>query len=1049
MPFTIEPLMRPKNNSIQLLASVRSRAKMHEFRAAEADYNEFTRAPDSLVVLAIGILGDSAAALADRFITSDTESAMPRSWDEPDGSIRDMVHFSARYFDAFLESRLDEDLTNEFSLLCATSYYLSDSIGSAAVVMKRTESPALELGHGLAFLAYRILKGLFAPVEESFAHHLFANRMLAALRAFYALQGGAEEIRLLCEELKAHAYLAGSARELLYADVVIALVSRKLDGAARTLLPPSSGLDLADWAPALRKGSFPTELWPAQRLLCEQGILSGRSAVIQMPTSAGKTRATEFLIRAHFLAQRSSLVVIVGPFRSLCHDIRSDLVRSFAGEDVLINEISDSYLFDIDLAGARRQNSVFVVTPEKLLYMLRRKPEFAEEVGLVVYDEGHQFDGLTRGPTYELLLASMRISLPTNAQVVLISAVIGNAAEIAGWLVGDETAVVSGSGLLPTARNIAFASWQFERAWLRYVSPADPNADEFFVPRIVESKVLAKKGRELKVKRFPERGTTRSNTDIGLFLGQHLAANGSVAIFCGKKESVGTVCDRAVEIAGRGLELDWPAACSDENEIRKIADLCQTHLGDGRVSKAAKLGILSHHANTPPGLRLSIEHAMKAGVARMVVCTSTLAQGVNFPIRYLVVTSTQQGKEEIAVRDFHNLMGRAGRAGMYTEGNVIFSAPSLYDDKKKDGRWRWSKTTRLLDADNSEPSASSILKLFVSFEQKVKGKPTITLDLPTEWLDLTFATKQTIAAYTAAAVSERPGLIGKDFSRFLSDRARAVQSIASYLLSYVDFESDLAEERVEELARSTLAYHLSDDDLRVKVLAVFQAAAKAVQQGTDLSLIKLVRKSPLPPADVKALAQWIDMHLDRLAAIETEEELLTAIMEKAARHAHAPVLAAVPEAMRPDCLADWIAGRTYYEIRARLTAAHVKFGNARATSEHVVHLCESGYAYDLSMVVAALADLVEERSEDLHARLVTVQKKIKYGLSSDAAIAFQEAGFADRVVAQALGDAFPVIDGYRDVVTACRTQRELVLATIEPFPRYFEEVALELSSGYD
>lgn len=1039
--------MRPENNSIQLLASVRSRAKMHEFGAAEADYNKFSRAPDSLVMLAVGILGDSAAALADQFITSNAESGRPRSWDETDGSIRDMVHFSAQYFDAFLESRLEEDLTKEFSLLCATSYYLSDSIGSAAVVIKKAEPPALELGHGLAFLAYRILKGVFAPVEEPFAHRPFADRMLAALRAFYALQGGAEEIRLLCEQLKAHTYSAGSARELLYADLVIALIARKLDGAARTLLPPSSGLDLADWAPALRKSSFPTELWPAQRLLCEQGILSGRSAVIQMPTSAGKTRATEFMIRAHFLARRSSLVVVVGPFRSLCHDIRSDLARSFAGEGVLINEISESYLFDIDLKAARRQNSVFVVTPEKLLYMLRRKPEFAEEVGLVVYDEGHQFDGLTRGPTYELLLASMRISLPTNAQIVLISAVIRNAAEIAGWLIGDETAVVSGSGLLPTVRNIAFASWQFERAWLRYVSPADPDAEEFFVPRIIESKVLARRGREWKVKRFPERDTTRSNTDIGLFLGQHLAANGSVAIFCGKKESVGTICDRAVEIAGRGLDLDWPAARSDENEIRKIVDLCRTHLGDGRVSKAAKLGILSHHSNTPPGLRLCIENAMKAGLARMVVCTSTLAQGVNFPIRYLVVTSTQQGKEEIAVRDFHNLMGRAGRSGMYTEGNVIFSAPSIYDDKGKDGRWRWLKTTRLLDSNNSEPSVSSILKLFVSFEQKVKGKPTITLDLPAEWLDLTFATKETIATYTAIALSERPGLIEKDFSRFLSDRARAVQSIASYLASYVDFENDLAEERVEELARSTLAYHLSDDDLRAKVLAVFQATAKAVREGADLSLIKLVRKSPLPPSDAKALSQWIEIHLDRLAAIRTEEELLAAVMEKATRHAHAPILAAVPEALRPNCLADWIAGRTYDEIRARLTAARVKFGNARATSEHVVHLCESGYGYDLSMVVAALADLVEERSEDLHSRLVTIQKKIKYGLPSDAAIAFQEAGFADRVVAQTLGAAFPAVDDHRDVVAVCRAEQELVKATIEPFPRYFEEVALELSSG--
>jgi replicative superfamily II helicase len=37
---------------------------------------------------------------------------------------------------------------------------------------------------------------------------------------------------------------------------------------------------------------------------------------------------------------------------------------------------------------------------------------------------------------------------------------------------------------------------------------------------------------------------------------------------------------------------------------------------------------------------------MKAGHALFVVCTSTLAQGVNFPIKYLIVTATQQGRED-------------------------------------------------------------------------------------------------------------------------------------------------------------------------------------------------------------------------------------------------------------------------------------------------------------------------------------------------------------------------------------------------------------------
>jgi hypothetical protein len=61
--------MRPEANSNQLFAAVRARAKMHEFRAAAADFNVMRREPSSLLALAIGILGDAAAALADRFIS--------------------------------------------------------------------------------------------------------------------------------------------------------------------------------------------------------------------------------------------------------------------------------------------------------------------------------------------------------------------------------------------------------------------------------------------------------------------------------------------------------------------------------------------------------------------------------------------------------------------------------------------------------------------------------------------------------------------------------------------------------------------------------------------------------------------------------------------------------------------------------------------------------------------------------------------------------------------------------------------------------------------
>ena len=467
--------MRPERESRLILAAVQARAKMHEFRAAEEDYVPFRRTPETLFPLAVGILHDAAGAIADRFTVGGEGPVVPSAWEEDDGSIGPMVRFSASFFDAFLESQLNAELTTEFSVLCAASYYLADSVGSAVVVARRSEAPPLELGHGLARVAWHILRGDVGPIDGASQHAELGNRLLNALTRHFSLEADAEEeIRAICAELRASVYDNGSAREVVYADTVTALCARKLDNAARTILPPSSGLPLASWAEALRKPRFPKELWPAQRRIADAGLLRGNSGLVQMPTSAGKTRATELIIRSVFSSGRSNLAVIVAPFRSLCHDIRSDLVGAFAGEDVTLDEVSDSFLLDVDMAGVLAQRSVLIVTPEKMLYMLRRAPELAERIGLVIYDEGHQFEGFARGPTYELLLSSLRMTLAPEAQVVLISAVIGNAPVIAEWLIGDANASdQEGEGLLPRPPRVSpFASWQFEaRASAVTVSP--------------------------------------------------------------------------------------------------------------------------------------------------------------------------------------------------------------------------------------------------------------------------------------------------------------------------------------------------------------------------------------------------------------------------------------------------------------------------------------------------------------------------------------------------------------------------------------------------
>src|SRR5438874_8346919 len=112
--------MRPDSNAQNILSTTRATAKMHEFRVAPGDFIELRRDPAMLFALAIGILGDVAATIAAETHDAVDLSALalvplPRGWGARDPAPLDGLRFASIFFDAFLNARLDETITAEFS----------------------------------------------------------------------------------------------------------------------------------------------------------------------------------------------------------------------------------------------------------------------------------------------------------------------------------------------------------------------------------------------------------------------------------------------------------------------------------------------------------------------------------------------------------------------------------------------------------------------------------------------------------------------------------------------------------------------------------------------------------------------------------------------------------------------------------------------------------------------------------------------------------------------------------------------------------------------
>jgi hypothetical protein len=1025
--------MRPEANAQRLLSVTRAKAKMYEFDVPLEEHIALPQRPELLFSLAVGLLGDAAATIA----AGDTVVAREETTDQA-------LLFAATYFESYIGSRLNDEVSVDFSVLGAAAYYLADNPGSAVVVARGMEPPPVALGSGLALLVYRLILSNYEPIGRT-VHGVYPDRVLAATTAYLSGVDSEDDALALMGAVRAEAYRSGDGRELLYADIAAAIVHKKIANSARAILPDAADLPLDVWLPALGRPAFPRELWPSQRRICAAEVLRGESAIIQMPTSAGKTRATELMLRGGFLSDRASLAVIVCPFRSLCHDIRGDMARAFSGENVVLNEATDSFQQDLDVEDLWQTRTILIVTPEKFLYLLRRTPELAQHIGLVIYDEGHQFDSGARGVTYELLLTSLKLSLAEQTQIVLISAVIANARNIAGWLIDDEEAVVDGAGLVPTARRVAFASWQTPLGRLEYVSPFDPDDPEFFVPRVIGRVSLRLQPRERTPRYFPQ---AEDGTSVGLYLGLKLASNGSVAVFCGRKDTAVKICEMAVDLFQRSGAFTAPADQSDADEVEKLAALFAQHLGeDAPAPQAAHLGIFPHHASVPSGLRLAVEFGMKTGDIRFVVCTSTLAQGVNLPIRYLIVTGVYQGGDRMLVRDFHNLIGRAGRAGMHTEGSIIFADTKVFDKRRQvRERWRWQTAKELLDAANSEPSSSSISAIFQPFEF---GQPTRIITPNIDSLHtFVFDDETAVDATVDQAVAANPGLDARRFRRYLQDRVQIVHGIGSFLLAHLEFTGEGLSERAVNLARNTLAHYLADEERRTQMETVFRTIAERLLNGAPTEEMRAtLRRSPLAPTTVNTLKTWLEANRATLVQSLNAGTLLASVSAVVLHYNRSTSITSLSDqTVMPQIVGSWINGANFEAILRLLTERNIRIGgnNRNPTVEDAVAICEGGLGYEGAMIVATIADLAESDEGDLPGALALLQRQMKSGLTSVAALGFFEAGFADRVVAQALAVAFPNAFDRQSARLALRNAQARAEAIVGQYPAYFVSVFQEL-----
>ena len=424
---------------------------------------------------------------------------------------------------------------------------------------------------------------------------------------------------------------------------------------------------------------------PQRRTLAEKGLLgsSRRAVVVSLPTSSGKTLIAEFRILQalnQFQHDRGWVAYLV-PTRTLVNQVTRQLRRDFGPLNIIVEQVSPALEVDnietdlLHLDDPDQEFRVLVTTPEKLDLMLRQGWE--ENIGrpltLVVVDEAHNIKG-NRGLKLELLLATIN-SECRRAQFLLLTPFIDNASEVARWLGGPNSDDVSLSlDWQPNDRAIGIVKLEPKGFMNSRSRDYELRLETVHTTRqtlVLDDVVVLPKHTDI-ASTYRKAG---GQSTLAAVAAQRLQERGPVIVMHARPDWVWTLAER--------LKIDANRS-SGSAKVELVQEFLRMEFGDSfPLIDLLSFGVGVHHAGLSEDVRALMEWLFADEELKFLVATTTIAQGVNFPVSGVVMAShqypTPTGSSSYWVdmppEDFWNIAGRAGRVSQGSLGLVALVAP--------------------------------------------------------------------------------------------------------------------------------------------------------------------------------------------------------------------------------------------------------------------------------------------------------------------------------------------------------------------------------------
>ncbi|KPV54870.1 hypothetical protein SE17_01100 [Kouleothrix aurantiaca] len=412
--------------------------------------------------------------------------------------------------------------------------------------------------------------------------------------------------------------------------------------------------------------AFPSQRQAILRLTGQQR----ENTLIIYPTSTGKTFLGELLAIEPLLKGENGVAVYVAPYRAIVSQIVDRDRRLIEAAGITFVRTMGGYMEG--LADVTASERVFLATtPEAFDYALRVKPEFANRLVSVAFDELHLIEQGGRGTLLECLVGRLRdLQQERPIRIIGLSAVINETDAIQQWLNVPASHVLR-TYWTPARKRFEIQFANNRASFYGDVSRTTNQNDARLLQWTFSSGVrkIPYQG-DPRYRQAQDRAYDQIAERAAYMAAQmHARFGGSILVVCSSKRDTRIIARKVINY----IEPDKQETTT-QLRLRRVIEQRYPH--HRTLLAMLSYRVCYHNADIEYEVRDLLQKLIEERYFKVVVATTTLAEGVDLPFRAVIMYRwthrEDQGRKLFSTLLLRNIVGRCGRAGMFVEGDTIF-----------------------------------------------------------------------------------------------------------------------------------------------------------------------------------------------------------------------------------------------------------------------------------------------------------------------------------------------------------------------------------------